>query len=106
MTKWRSLAMILAFSLSSPLAGFLTLGILEAVQATKDSVAPGVLLLISAGTVLYVALCHIIPECFNETHTISNQIDVETTDEEAQLTNPSQTKKDEYIKITILCVCL
>lgn len=107
MTKWRSLAMILAFSLSSPVAGFITLGILDAVSATKDSIAPGVLLLISAGTVLYVALCHIIPECFDESHSISsNQIQDETTDEEAQLTGSVNAKKDEYIKLTILVVSL
>jgi len=66
MTKWKSLLVIGLFSLSPPIGGYLTLAVLAACDADEpNSLAPGVLLLFSGGTVLYVACCHIIPEAFS-----------------------------------------
>jgi len=66
MTKWKSLIVIGLFSLSPPIGGYLTLAVLSACSADEaNSLAPGALLLISGGTVLYVACCHIIPEAFS-----------------------------------------
>lgn len=66
MNKWKSLLVIGLFSLSPPIGGYLTLAVLAACDADEpNSLAPGVLLLFSGGTVLYVACCHIIPEAFS-----------------------------------------
>jgi len=66
--KWYALLIIVSFALSCPIGGYITLMIFEAsgvpYEDTKETIVPGILLLISAGTVLYVAMCHIIPEAF------------------------------------------
>ena len=72
------------------------------VGGDSSSVVPGLLLLISAGTVLYVALCHIIPECFNVHEHHDDNVSLEGNN----VQKVKISKADEIIQLTILCVGL
>ncbi|CAH8679111.1 unnamed protein product [Schistosoma haematobium] len=87
---------MIAFSLSSPLASFLTYFYLSLSSADTDidtaSTRTGIALLLSGGTFLYVAATHILPELINSSNT-SNIIELntinDTTNINKQIRNPN-----------------
>ena len=50
------------FSIAAPIGAFVVLGILVGIDAASDSIVPGILILVSAGTLIYVGLSHSLPE--------------------------------------------
>ncbi|RTG86679.1 solute carrier family 39 (zinc transporter), member 9 [Schistosoma bovis] len=87
---------MIAFSLSSPLASFLTYFYLSLSSTDTDintaSTRTGIALLLSGGTFLYVAATHILPELINSSNT-SNIIELntinDTTNINKQIRNPN-----------------
>ena len=61
-TRARSLLYLFIFSIAAPLGGYIVLGILVLANAKEESIAPGILILVSAGTLIYVGLSHALPE--------------------------------------------
>lgn len=118
MNKWTSLIVIILFTLSAPIGGFLTLAILEgtADEDYESNLAPGVLLLLSAGTVLYVACCHIIPEAFalgdaiKESNTTSSSDDSDDISDQVETIKnnkaPNKRYKEDLIQIGLVLIGL
>lgn len=60
--KKEILSTLFMFSIACPVGGFFTLLILTLISADGDSILPGCLILMSTGTLFYIALCHSLPE--------------------------------------------
>lgn len=65
-SKKMMLIYLFIFSIAAPIGGYIVLGILVGVDAPSESVAPGVLILISAGTLIYVGIAHSLPEAIQQ----------------------------------------
>ena len=50
------------FSIAAPVGAYIVLGILVGIDASEESVIPGILILLSAGTLIYVGMAHSLPE--------------------------------------------
>ena len=57
-SKKKTLTSLIIFSFACPLAAYVILGILILADAPQDSMVPGILIAISAGTLLYVGTAH------------------------------------------------
>merc|ERR1719334_530319 len=64
LNKWGSLTILILFALSPCIGGYITMLIMEYAITDSNNIAPGSLLLMSSGTVIYAACCHILPEAF------------------------------------------
>ena len=67
-SKKKTLTSLIIFSLACPLAAYVILGILILADAPQDSMVPGILIAISAGTLLYVGTAHSLPEAIGHGH--------------------------------------
>ena len=65
-----SVVALVLFSLAAPAGAVITLLILQltdgGAEVSSRSILPGVLLLLSSGSFLYISLCHILPECLKK----------------------------------------
>ncbi|VDP33416.1 unnamed protein product [Schistosoma mattheei] len=89
---------MIAFSLSSPLASFLTYFYLSLSSTSSTdtdidtaSTRTGIALLLSGGTFLYVAATHILPELINSSNTSNIELNTinDTTNINKQIRNPN-----------------
>jgi len=64
LNKWGSFTILFLFALSPCIGGYITMLIMEYAVDDVNDIAPGSLLLMSSGTVIYAACCHILPEAF------------------------------------------
>ena len=114
-SKYKSLLVIALFTASAPVGGFLTLTVLQIFEVGQDgeSVLPGVLLLVSGGTILYVSLCHIIPECMgsseNNLHGTNGSFEINGSNEEDEMNLTENLRSDgvsKQMQIGLMCVGL
>ena len=61
-TKKKTVFYLVLFSLACPVAAYIVLGILIAIDAPEESLIPGILIAVSAGTLMYVGMSHSLPE--------------------------------------------
>ena len=116
-SKKTILIVIVLFSIAAPLGGYVVLGILVLSQAADQSVAPGVLILVSAGSLAYVGLAHALPEAIHvrkpahvhrhhQNQASSNEEGAGSESDESQLLADDPVQKINWVDFVLVLVAV